>query len=177
VSEQCNTCGQIKPLSDYYVDQKAADGRICRCKECHKAGMKAARAARSGYYLQYDRDRANNPNRVAARKAYSQSEHGKERIAAGSKAWIGRNPQKRAANIKADNAIARGRLIKQPCEVCGALEVHAHHDDYSRPMDVRWFCVQHHADHHVVERRERSYAELGGEIVIQNGVAVFKLSN
>jgi hypothetical protein len=172
VPKQCNTCGQIKPLSDYYTDQKAADGCMGRCKECHKAGLKAARAARSGYYLQYDRDRANNPNRVAARAAYAKTERGKERIAAGSKAWIGRNPQKRAANIKADNAMARGRLIKQPCEVCGSLAVHAHHDE-----DVRWFCVHHHADHHATERRARSHAELGGEVVIQNGVAVFKLSS
>jgi hypothetical protein len=45
--------------------------------------------------------------------------------------------------------IKKGLLVKQPCEVCGVIErVEAHHDDYTKPMDVRWFCGQHHKDHH-----------------------------
>lgn len=49
-------------------------------------------------------------------------------------------------------AIERGELIREPCEVCGIPEVQAHHDDYSKPLSVRWLCVKHHHDHH---RRER----------------------
>lgn len=45
-------------------------------------------------------------------------------------------------------AISSGRLVRQPCEVCGALEVEAHHDDYSKPLDVRWLCPEHHRAHH-----------------------------
>jgi RecA-family ATPase len=43
--------------------------------------------------------------------------------------------------------IARGKLHRQPCEVCGAL-AHAHHEDYSRPLEVRWLCAVHHAKEH-----------------------------
>jgi hypothetical protein len=46
------------------------------------------------------------------------------------------------------NAIRDGRLIRQPCEVCGALNVEAHHDDYSKPLTVRWLCRRHHLEHH-----------------------------
>ena len=47
-----------------------------------------------------------------------------------------------------NRAIKSGKLVKQPCEVCGSPEVHAHHDDYSKPLDVRWLCQLHHTEHH-----------------------------
>jgi hypothetical protein len=46
------------------------------------------------------------------------------------------------------SAVMRGDLTRQPCEVCGAAQVHAHHDDYGRPLDVRWLCPPHHREHH-----------------------------
>ncbi len=55
-----------------------------------------------------------------------------------------------------DKAILRGRLIPEPCEVCGANgtmadgrnEVQAHHDDYNKPLDVRWLCQKDHYEWH-----------------------------
>lgn len=38
---------------------------------------------------------------------------------------------------------ARGLLVPHPCEVCGA-SAQKHHEDYSRPLDVRWLCREHH---------------------------------
>lgn len=48
------------------------------------------------------------------------------------------------ARMLAHHARRRGELISQPCEVCGALKVEAHHDDYSKPLEVRWLCRPHH---------------------------------
>lgn len=45
-------------------------------------------------------------------------------------------------------AILNGTLKKQPCEVCGEMKVDAHHDDYSKPLSVRWLCRKHHLAHH-----------------------------
>jgi hypothetical protein len=49
------------------------------------------------------------------------------------------------------SAIRRGVLVRQPCEQCGSSGqfngregVHAHHDDYSKPFEVRWLCHFHH---------------------------------
>lgn len=40
-------------------------------------------------------------------------------------------------------ALSDGILTRQPCEQCGAAAI-AHHDDYSKPLEVRWLCRKHH---------------------------------
>ena len=67
-------------------------------------------------------------------------------------AWAKRNRHKKSANCKVGRQISRGLLQKQPCEICASTNVQAHHDDYARPLDVRWLCVKHHAEHHVKMR-------------------------
>jgi len=60
------------------------------------------------------------------------------------------------ARRKTAKAIASGKLIPQPCEVCGEsprlangqFGIHAHHDDYRKPLDVRWLCFRHHRQWH-----------------------------
>lgn len=37
----------------------------------------------------------------------------------------------------------RGKLIPQPCEVCGEPNVQKYHDNYSKPLKVRWLCPFH----------------------------------
>ena len=55
-----------------------------------------------------------------------------------------RNIPKIRARWRASRALRDGRLTRQPCEVCGSLRTEMHHDDYSRPLDVRWLCKVHH---------------------------------
>lgn len=70
-----------------------------------------------------------------------------ERVAAHKKAWIERNPEKRAAHIALNNAVRAGRVVKGPCEVCDSTgRVHGHHDDYTKPLEVRWLCPAHHSE-------------------------------
>lgn len=47
-----------------------------------------------------------------------------------------------------NSAVARGLIKREPCEVCGEQRSEGHHDDYSKPFDVRWLCRQHHVDLH-----------------------------
>jgi hypothetical protein len=56
-------------------------------------------------------------------------------------------PKIRARYAIAD-AIRRGRMKRQPCQVCGAPETHAHHHDYARKRDVIWLCPRHHGEIH-----------------------------
>lgn len=69
--------------------------------------------------------------------------------------------RKQKASIRAitSTAIRKGYLMRQPCEVCGTeINVEAHHDDYDKPLDVRWLCKTHHAEHHLNERLEKQNA-------------------
>lgn len=72
---------------------------------------------------------------------------------------IERHPVEEAARRAVRAAVESGRLVRQPCEKCGAEIAQAHHDDYSKPLDVRWLCRLHHDEHHreerLAKRRER----------------------
>jgi hypothetical protein len=58
-----------------------------------------------------------------------------------------RDPVKVAAAMRVSTAIRNGSLVKESCEECGG-EAHAHHDDYSKPLEVRWLCPEHHMGMH-----------------------------
>jgi hypothetical protein len=61
--------------------------------------------------------------------------------------------EKMLARSAVNNAIQSGSLTKKPCAVCGSEKSQAHHGDYSKPLDVIWFCAKHHTEHHAVMRR------------------------
>lgn len=56
---------------------------------------------------------------------------------------------KKAVREFTNNNIRSGFLVRQPCEVCKSeKKADAHHDDYTKPLDVRWLCRKHHNEHH-----------------------------
>lgn len=59
-----------------------------------------------------------------------------------------RHPDKRKAVKAVEAALKRGALLRQPCEVCGSEKTQGHHDDYMKPLDVRWLCHKHHMEVH-----------------------------
>ena len=133
----CTKCGAEKPLTDFYKHPTMADGHLGKCKECHISAVIENRFAKVEYYREYDKRRiAENPaRRDLSRKTVA--------------AWIEKHPDRRAAHSAVLNAIRDGRLNKEPCEVCVAEMVHGHHDDYSKPLEVRWLCPAHHRQWHV----------------------------
>ena len=56
----------------------------------------------------------------------------------------GKSRQKDTCRAIANVYQSRGLLAPQPCETCGAEQAEKHHDDYSKPLDVRWLCVKCH---------------------------------
>ncbi len=43
--------------------------------------------------------------------------------------------------------VKRGTVVKGACAVCGD-EAEAHHNDYTKPLEVVWLCREHHLLHH-----------------------------
>lgn len=33
------------------------------------------------------------------------------------------------------------------CDMCGSDRVEAHHNDYDKPLELRWFCMIHHKEY------------------------------
>jgi hypothetical protein len=58
--------------------------------------------------------------------------------------------QKLKANCRSylNTYLKRGLIEKQKCNICGASESEAHHEDYSKPLVVIWLCREHHLELH-----------------------------
>jgi hypothetical protein len=92
----------------------------------------------------------------------------------------GKSSDQKTWNIT-EKAIARGKLVPKPCEVCGVVGemsdgrnlIQAHHDDYNKPLDVRWLCQKHHFEWHQsntpIKRKEPQEAHVGDIDVICGG--------
>ncbi len=78
------------------------------------------------------------------KKAYLQTETGKKNKVANAHRMMAKFPEKYKARYTLRNAVRLGHITKGVCEVCGNVKVESHHDDYSKPLDVRWFCNRHH---------------------------------
>lgn len=130
--KKCFRCGQEKELAEFYRHPQMADGYLGKCKECTKCDVRENYEKRREYYLEYDRRRyKENPGRREGIKG-SQKCH----------------PKHEWARKTLRNAIARGKMHKKPCEVCGESKVDAHHSDYSKPLQVHWLCRKHHMEYH-----------------------------
>ncbi len=69
-----------------------------------------------------------------------------------------RYPEKWKARAALNNAIAAGKMIRQPCSECGAKRAQGHHHDYSKPLDVEWLCVACHGVEHRVSEEGLAHA-------------------
>lgn len=169
----CFKCGKEKPLCEFYKHAQMADGHLNKCKSCAKADVKQNYSANREHYQEYERGRAMLSHRVEARKEYQKAhpevfrrlrkEYEKrhpERVILSHQLWIESNPEKRKAHNIVNNALRDGKLIKYPCRDCGNTDSEAHHDDYSRPLEVVWLCKSHHATADKL-RREREQELVG----------------
>ena len=59
-----------------------------------------------------------------------------------------RYPERILAREKVHREIRSGRMKRLPCQKCGKKQSFAHHTDYSKPLDVEWYCRKHHREQH-----------------------------
>jgi hypothetical protein len=163
----CRLCGVAKPFSDFHKSKSNKD-RLCNhCRDCASQLSKKYRQEHADVLKENDRIRwATDPDRrsshrVASKKyyekniekikEYSRSEQGKKIRKKAIENYVVKHPHKKQAQQIVMIEVRAGRLKKQPCHVCGAQKAEAHHDDYSKPLDVRWLCRKHHREHHTMK--------------------------
>lgn len=136
----CIACGKAKTLNDYYKHPQMANGHVGKCKDCCKLNTHINYRKNLKYYAKYDHQRQQEKKRKLKKLEYQRRRRALQ-------------PEIYKANMAVSNAIRDGRLKKQPCEKCGSKRVQAHHDDYSKPLKVKWFCYACHLYHHGKNKR------------------------
>lgn len=128
----CFKCGKELPIDEFYRHSQMKDGHLNKCKVCARRDVRENRTKKVEYYREYDHLR----QYMETRKQWLLEHQRKVRA-------LHRDKYKCRSAVQ--NALRSHRLIKQPCEICGAMEnVQAHHEDYSKPLDVIWLCFKHH---------------------------------
>lgn len=133
--QECFKCKKVKLLSDFYVHRAMANGHLGKCKECCKMDVKNNYRKNISNFSEYDRIRQQNPERRLKKLEYQRTLRAKY-------------PEKYRANAMVQNALKKGILMKESCENCGNQNTQAHHDDYSKPLEIRWLCHICHQWHH-----------------------------
>lgn len=121
---ECDSCRRTRQKV-YRASRKASGNPVVSGqmpREYHKA-----------YEAAYFQNKENRERRNALMRKYTKAHGTREHHEA---RWI------------VSRALKAGRLERRPCEVCGSTKAEAHHDDYSKPLDVRWLCKTHHLEHH-----------------------------
>jgi hypothetical protein len=141
----CRHCAANYRATEWQLAKR--DFECAPCRRIRQAEYRAKRKAsgnpvRPGRMpLEYEREYS---------KAYYSNSENRQRRNARMRSYS-KDPttlEKRKARWQVSRAIASGRLTRQSCQVCGDTKTEAHHDDYSKPLDVRWLCIQHHHEHH-----------------------------
>ena len=139
----CKTCGGRKIETSFYR-QNSALGRHLSCIECVKDRANKYRADNLERVQEYDRQRGQLPHRKAGVKARA------HRYWTSPREMRARCPEKYQARTLVGNAVRDGRLIRpDKCECCARdYRIQAHHDDYSKPLEVVWLCTICHGERH-----------------------------
>lgn len=73
---------------------------------------------------------------------------------------------RRKARWLLKDAVRYGKIKRGPCEMRHLLEcegpIEGHHDDYSKPYDVRWLCRKHHRKIDAIPRTRSEAVVLRG---------------
>ena len=121
-SKICFKCNESQPLIEFYKHSGMADGHLNKCKSCTKKDTKENILKNHDYYIEYDKNRANLPHRIAGRLAYSQTEIGKEVARKAKTKWVESNVIKRSASHIINNAVRDKKIVKPDnCEVCNIV--------------------------------------------------------
>lgn len=139
VIKQCFKCLRELPIDEFYKHPQMCDGHLNKCKECTKRDVAENYQGKREQYAEYERKRFATGHRKAKVLEYQRNRRAV-------------HPDKNHARYLVNNGVRDGTLKKEPCKFCGNTKVQAHHEDYSKPLDVIWVCFKCHREkfHHQV---------------------------
>lgn len=123
ITKTCRVCHETKDIELFYKDKlHKVDGRKNDCMSCNRA---------------YNR-------------WYESTPIGRRNLKIKVTKYRKLNPEPMIAQSKVKYAVTTGKLIKpERCPACnGEGRIEAHHEDYSKPLDVMWLCNVCHKAHH-----------------------------
>lgn len=138
--KHCLSCDTIREMSEWYKNKGKPDGYASVCKYCADIATRRWR-----------RENPPNAEKVKHIKKVHKKyvEENPDKVSSSKKEYNQRNRWKRAVLNRVRRAIRSGKLVRESCVVCGERNTHAHHEDYSKPLDVVWLCRKHHDVRHV----------------------------
>lgn len=132
---RCTKCEEVKLISEFHKHIRSKTGVRTQCKICtNKANSVYQKSERGRETAKRHRETetCRSTQRRLKQKYYKDPE-------------LRRRMRVRQAT---NNAIRGGTLKRLPCERCGDEKSEAHHDDYDKPLKVRFLCGKHHKEHH-----------------------------
>lgn len=154
MTKKCKKCLKKKSLNDFYVHGGMSDGRLSFCKECIKKNV------RNHYYKNIDVIRESERKRYQKRK--NNPEY-KKRVKETLRLWY-KNNRARANELNKAYYKRHGlprninrklsESIPNNCEICNVekskvFALHGHHENYSKPFNVKWICPSCHGKLHL----------------------------
>jgi len=152
---ECKTCVMRAYQREYYADPE----------------KRARKQERAAAFRERHKDRLNEEGKIRSRTPEHRAKENERRRKQTSARRLelqqqglllprvtedrARETAKKRAHWAVKRAKRKGSLAPMPCEVCGSMRAEAHHDDYSKPLDVIWLCRLHHQTHHARLRREQ----------------------
>lgn len=142
----CRECNVEKPLSDFYAHAKMKDGHLNKCKICVKSRIEKYIQANPEKKKEWSRNYANSESGKERARKYKQTDKAKEAIKQSKQRYRKSYPARIRARSLVRHEVLNGRLIRPDlCSECNKTgRVEGHHDDYTKPLIVRWLCDSCH---------------------------------
>lgn len=142
----CRKCGEEKQVQEFSQDRRRPGGISLICRRCDSIRRGTFRID----HIDSERARERRPDQW--RRKWDLSRHIRiARTIANNKALQLAGDIRYSARSALRSAVQSGR-VKKPtaCFECGATnrQLHGHHEDYHRALDVVWLCPVCHGARH-----------------------------
>jgi len=134
---KCPTCGEWLPENYYYPSNQRPNRLTALCRKCHNQSNIKTRNHENAKRINREymrRARKSNPAKFRKRELLASLKRPES--------------EKTKARAILNAAVKSGKIVKPTnCSKCGKLrKLSAHHDDYSKPLEVRWLCYECHGN-------------------------------